>query len=83
MSILALILATLVNSVISFPKPEEAGHGGFGYVVSTSAQNLANCQVIRSSDYDDGDEYESKCETVQVYELCIPTRSQGCHLFGI
>ena len=48
-------------------------------MVSTSISSLANCEVIRSTDYD----YEDVCETVRVYELCIPIRPQGCHLVGI
>ena len=48
-------------------------------MVSTSISSLANCEVIRSIDYD----YEDECETVQVYELCIPIRPQGYHLVGI
>ena len=81
---LAIILACTLSSVLAFPKPQgmvDGGHGGFGYVVSTSTPNLANCKVIRSSDYNGG--HEDKCETVRVYELCIPTRSQVCLLSGI
>ena len=86
MKILAKILACcMVNSVISFPKPDGIGHGDIGHRGPTSAQTPTyeedtnpNCKIIKSIDYKD--EYANDCETVQVYELCIPSRPQECCL---
>ena len=87
MKILALILASTLNSVTSFPTPDGTEQEKFGHAGSISAptptyggeDESSNCKIIRSIDYD---EYEDKCETVQVYELCIPTRSQGRHFLN-
>ena len=78
MKTIAAILASITTAAIAVPIPD--GHSGGSPAAPAptygSGGGSSNCKIIKDVEY--REEYDTKCHTTYVYELCVPTYKQQC-----